>query len=113
MIPLTNKHKLPFRTPPSFFREVMTLLASLVEEDVKYGKRKVAREAVLNAILLDFLERPEEQRKEIVRRNLVKLYALKEPVAFRDGAVTVDETSRANVARTVVRPPKREKKPKT
>jgi hypothetical protein len=106
MIPLTNKHKLPFRTPPSFFREVMRLLGSLVEEDVKYGKRKLAREAMLNAILLDFLDRSEDERKEVVRRNLVKLYALKEPVAFR-GTLEVNITPDSVVADSTISPPDR------
>lgn len=87
MIPLTNKHKLSFRTPPSFKREVARLLESLIEDEVKYGKRKIANEALLNSILLDFLEKSPQERKDIVRRCVKTLYELKEPVNFADSFV--------------------------
>jgi hypothetical protein len=82
MAKLTNDHKIAFRTAPSIDRRVRQILLDLQEEGMKFrsghGSRrtKLGVEAVMGAILVDFLDRTEAECREIVRGRLPEYEAL-------------------------------------
>lgn len=66
---LTQTFKFAARTAPELYESVNAFVTKVaVSEEVKFRNRKLGVEAVVNAVLLDFMTKPETERVAILAR---------------------------------------------
>lgn len=67
---LSFDFKLSARTAPELYEAFNRLVLKLEAEGVKFRGRKVSVEATLNAVLIDFFGKSDEERERLVRQNV-------------------------------------------
>lgn len=93
---LSTDFKLSMRTAPRLYEAFSHLLLKAVSAGLKFNGRKIGAEAVLNAILIDFLEKSKDDQLAIVRKNVLRFEGelagtgegIQSPVVHMDTPVT-------------------------
>jgi hypothetical protein len=67
---LSHDFRFVARTAPDLYDEMGHFVLRAAGAGLKFRGRKVGVEAALNAIVLDFLTKPEEERLALLRENL-------------------------------------------
>jgi hypothetical protein len=75
---LSHDFKLAARTAPEIYEVVNHLVLRAAADGVKFRRRKIGVEAAVNAILLDFLDKPEAERLAVLVRNVSRFETLME-----------------------------------
>lgn len=99
---LTQEYKLAARTAPEVYEAVNRLVSTVASEGrVKFRGRKIGVEALLNAVLLDFLDRAPGDQRELLARNVPRFEALlgDEPAASSSPG-RVEATGQATIHET-------------
>lgn len=82
---LSFDFKLTARTAPELYEAFNHLVLKLEGEGIKFRKRKVSVEAAVNAVLLDFFDKPAPDREALIRRNVPRF----EEIMRSDEAVPI------------------------
>lgn len=67
---LSHKHKVTARTSPQNARGIRDLVVRQAARGLKFGQRAIGIEGVMGCLLLDFLERSEEEQDAVIDRWL-------------------------------------------
>lgn len=72
---LSTDFKLSVRTARRIHEEFSALVVKVGNDGLKFNRRKIGVEAALNALLIEFLDRPLSEQLEILQRNVPRFEA--------------------------------------
>lgn len=100
---LSYEFKVAARTTPEIHEAISTLVMKAGNRGIKFRGRKLGVEAAINALLIDFLEKPDEERMRLLSVGVSRFEEMlgdeqeppltaSRPIPRSSGSIVVDDS---------------------